>query len=426
MKNTEHDAARGPLDATLHSRRQFLRTTARAGVGLAVSSSVLAACAEGAGRGSDTTGGAASARNSNAATGTSSLPARRLGALTVSGLGFGAMNVVAGYYGHGIPRPDAIKLIRDVYDRGVRFIDTAQVYGPFLSEDYVGEAIAPFRNEVVVATKFGFDLGPGRSGGLNSHPRLIKSSVEDSLRRLRTDRIDLLYQHRVDPKIPIEDVAGAVQELITQGKVKHFGLSQAGEATIRRAHKVQSVAAVQNEYAYWTRDPEIEVLATCEALGIGFVPWSPLGMGYLTGKKTTPIEDLDPTVDLRAKARFPRWTKENIAANRPLIDVLARMGERHGATPGQVALAWLLHRKPFIVPIPGTTSVEHMKENTAALDVKLADADMQELEREFQRLGVSGKNAPPEYLSVHDIGSYIGSSSKGTHGNSPLPAKGQA
>ncbi len=215
-------------------------------------------------------------------------------------------------------------------------------------------------------------------------------------------------------------MAGAVQELIKQGKVKHFGLSQAGEATIRRAHAVHPVAAVQNEYAYWTRDPEIEVLAACEALGIGFVPWSPLGMGYLTGKSTTPIEGLHQTADLRATARFPRFTKENIAANRPLVDALARVGERHSATPGQVALAWLLNRKPFIVPIPGTTKVEHMRENTAAIDVKLTEADMQELEQDFQRIGVNGTNAPPEYLSVHDIGSYLGSSSKGTHGNSPL------
>jgi len=342
----------------------------------------------------------------------------------VTALGFGAMNA-AGTYGPGISRADAITLIRQVFESGVRFIDTAQVYGPFLSEEYVGEATTPFRNDVVIATKFGFDLRPGGdvtgTGGLDSRPETIISSVEDSLKRLRTDRIDLLYQHRVDPKVPIEDVAGAVQDLIKQGKVLHFGLSQAGEATIRRAHKVLPVAAVQNEYAFWTRDPEVEVLAVCEELGIGFVPWSPLGMGYLTGKSTTPIEQLDSKTDLRASGNFPRFTAAAIAANRPLVDVLARVGERSAATPGQVALAWLLHKKPFIVPIPGTRKIDHMKENTAAINVKLTDSDIQELENEFRRVGVTGKNAPPDYLSSHDVGSYIGSSSKGTHGNSPLP-----
>ena len=343
----------------------------------------------------------------------------------MTAIGFGAMNVVPGYYGPGVSRADAIALIRQAFDSGIRFIDTAQVYGPFLSEEYVGEATTPFRNEVVIASKFGFNLRPGAdvtgTGGLDSRRETIINSVEGSLKRLRTDRIALLYQHRVDPKVPIEDVAGTVQDLIKQGKVVHFGLSQAGEATIRRAHSVLPVAAVQNEYAYWTRDPEIEVLAVCEELGIGFVPWSPLGMGYLTGKSTTPIEQLDPKGDLRASAKFPRWTAAAIAANRPLVDVLARVGERRAATPGQVALAWLLHKKPFIVPIPGTSKIEHMKENTAAINVKLADADIQELESEFRRLGVTGKNAPADFLSSHDIGSYIGSSSKGTHGNSPLP-----
>ena len=348
------------------NRRDFVRHTAILGATVAVTPSLLAGCGDRKAADADTA----------ASNMTSSLPKRKLGSLTVTGLGFGAMNIVSGYYGPGVPRADAIKLIRDVYDSGVTFIDTAQVYGPFLSEDYVGEAITPFRKDVVVATKFGFDLGPGGSGGLNSQPKTIISSVEDSLKRLRTDHIDLLYQHRVDPKVPIEDVAGTVQDLIKQGKVRHFGLSQAGEATIRRAHKVQPVSAVQNEYAYWTRDPEIEVLAVCEELGIGFVPWSPLGMGYLTGKSTTPIDQLDPKADLRAQAKFPQWTKEAIAANRPLVDALARVGERRGATSGQVALAWLLRRKPFIVPIPGTSKLDHMKENTAAINVTVTDADI--------------------------------------------------
>ncbi len=376
---------------------------------------------------SNSAGGGKAGAAPNQSNPTPSLPTRNLGPLQVTALGFGAMNVVPGYYGPGVSRADAITLIRQVFDSGVRFIDTAQVYGPFLSEEYVGEATAPFRNEVVIASKFGFNLTPGAdvtgTGGLDSRRETMISSVDASLKRLRTDRIDLLYQHRVDPKVPIEDVAGTVQDLIKQGKVGHFGLSQAGEATIRRAHKVLPVAAVQNEYSYWTRDPEIEVLAVCEELGIGFVPWSPLGMGYLTGKSTTPIEELDPKKDLRASAKFPRWTKEAIAANRPLVDVLARVGERRGATPGQVSLAWLLHKKPFIVPIPGTSKIDHMKENTAAINLKLTDSDIQELESEFKRLGVTGKNAPPDFLTSHDIGSYIGSNSRGTHGNSPLPSR---
>ena len=400
----------------MNSETKFLNRRAILQISAVAGGSILAAAVTGCASSSGARSRSAGTRSST----TPSLKTRKLGSLTVTGLGFGAMNV-AGMYGPGIPRADALKLIREVYGRGVTFIDTAQVYGPFVSEEYVGEAVEPFRKDVVIATKFGFDLGPGGSGGLNSQPKTIISSVEASLKRLRTDHIDLLYQHRVDPTVPIEDVAGTVGDVIKQGKVKHFGLSQAGEATIRRAHQVQPVAAVQNEYAYWTRDPEIEVLAVCEELGIGFVPWSPLGMGYLTGKSTTPMEGLDQKLDLRASAKFPRWTKEAIAANRPLVDVLARVGERVGATPGQAALAWLLHRKPFIVPIPGTRRIDHMKENTAAIDVTLTDVDMQELESAFKRLGVTGKNAPPEYLAVHDIGSYMGSSSKGTHGNSALP-----
>ena len=364
---------------------------------------------------------AGSAAAGAAGTRAGAMATRRLGSLEVSAIGFGAMNV-AGMYGPGIARADAVRLIRAAHEDGVTFIDTAQVYGPFLSEEYVGEAVASFRNDVVIATKFGFNNEPGGDGGIDSRPALIIRSVNDSLRRLRTDYIDLLYQHRVDPKVPIEDVAGTVQQLIAQGKVRHFGLSQAGEATIRRAHRVQPVSAVQNEYSFWTRDPEVEVLAACEALGIGFVPWSPLGMGYLTGKSTTPIEGLHAR-DLRKTARFPRWTREAIAANRPLVDALARVGDPKGATSGQVALAWLLHKKPFIVPIPGTTKLAHMKENNAARAVTLTASDMQELESEFRRIGVTGKNAPPEYLAPHDIGSYLGSSSKGTPGNSPLPVR---
>ncbi|MBI3546171.1 MAG: aldo/keto reductase [Gammaproteobacteria bacterium] len=371
-----------------------------------------------AGCASFTGGGNAGTGASNS---TSTLPKRKLGALEVSGIGMGAMNTVAGYYGPGIERADAIKLIRAAYDQGVRFFDTAQVYGPFLSEDYLGEAASPFRNDVVISTKFGFNLEGGDRGGIDSSRQVIIRSVEASLKRLRTDHIDLFYQHRVDPKVPIEEVADTVQDLIKQGKVKHFGLSQAGEATIRRAHKVQAVTAIQNEYSFWTRDPEIEVLAVCEELGIGFVPWSPLGMGYLTGKSFSPIEQLDQKTDLRAIAKFPRWTKEAIEANRPLVELLARVGDRRGATPGQTALAWLIHKRPFIVPIPGTRKIAHMKENVAAINVKLTDSDMQELESGFKKIGVVGKNAPPALLEAHDIGSFLESSSKGTYGLSPLP-----
>lgn len=375
----------------------------------------LAGCAAMTAGKSQTTSSAGTAKSS------SGWPMRRLGSLEVTALGFGAMNL-AGTYGPPIPRAEAIKLIREVYDRGITFIDSAQVYGPFLSEEWVGEAVAPFRKNVVIATKFGFDLRPGGNVAVSSDPKLIISSVEDSLKRLKTDYIDLLYQHRVDTKVPIEDVAGTVQELIKQGKVKHFGLSQAGEATIRRAHKVQTVSAVQNEYNYFSRDAELEVLQVCEELGIGFVPWSPLGAGYLTGK-AKPIDERDQKLDLIASAKFPRFTKENMAANRPIIDVLKRVGASKGATPGQVALAWLLHKRPFIVPIPGTTKLDHMKENNASIDVKLTDVDMQDLEREFRKIGVRGESAPPDYLARHDIGTYGGKRSAGTHGLSPLPKK---
>jgi aryl-alcohol dehydrogenase-like predicted oxidoreductase len=404
------------MDGKNLSRREFLLLSAAAGGAITVSGLT--------GRASTVSGeakGGTGAAKGDTGASASSLPRRKLGPLEVTALGFGAMNV-AGTYGPGVPRADAIKLLREVYDNGITFIDTAQVYGPFKSEEWVGEAVAPFRKNVVIATKFGFDLRPGGNGAVSSDPKLIISSVEDSLKRLRTDYIDLLYQHRVDPKIPIEDVAGTVQDLIKQGKVKHFGLSQAGEATIRRAHKVQAVTAVQNEYNYFSRDSEIEVLAVCEELGIGFVPWSPLGAGYLTGK-AKPMEELDQKLDLRASAKFPRFTKGNMAANRPIVDVLTRFGARKGASSGQVALAWLLHKKPFIVPIPGTTKLAHMKENTASINVKLTDSDMQELEREFKKIGVQGESAPPDYLARHDIGTYFGTSSKGSHGLSPLPKR---
>jgi aryl-alcohol dehydrogenase-like predicted oxidoreductase len=322
-------------------------------------------------------------------------------------------------YGPPTDRENAIRVIRAAHDRGVTFFDTAEVYGPFLSEEMVGEAVAPFRDRVVIATKFGFDVTPaGERRGLNSRPEHIKQAIEGSLRRLRTDRIDLAYQHRVDRNVPIEDVAGAVKELIQAGKVRHFGLSEAGGATIRRAHAVQPVTAVQNEYSLWTRDPEHEVLPTCEELGIGFVPWSPLGMGYLTGA-ITPSTTFDPKSDLRAQ--FPRFTPEARAANRPVVELIQRVAERKGGTPAQIALAWLLARKPWIVPIPGTTKLKHLEENLGAVAIALSTEDVRELEDGFARLRVEGARAPEALLKTHDVGANLGSSSAGGQGLSPPP-----
>ncbi len=276
---------------------------------------------------------------------------RNLGPLAVSELGYGTMNF-ANYYGASPERSEAIRVIRGAHERGVTLFDTAESYGPFTNEDLVGEALAPIRDEVVIATKFGWniDLETGeRRPGLNSKPAHVKRAVEGMLRRLRVETIDLLYQHRVDPEVPIEDVAGAVKDLIAEGKVRHFGLSEAAAATIRRAHAVLPVAAIQSEYSLWTRDPEPEILPLCRELGIGFVPWSPLGAGFLTGT-------VDPGTSHGAgdfRANSPRFTPEAKAANQDLVDLLRRFAEAKGATPAQVALAWLLARAPFIVPIPG-------------------------------------------------------------------------
>lgn len=345
---------------------------------------------------------------------------RRLGNLEVSSLGFGCMNV-AWAYGPPTDRQDAIRLIRAAHERGITFFDTAEVYGPFYSEEVVGEALAPVRNEVVIATKFGFEVDPvtKERRGLNSRPEYIKRVADGCLKRLRTDTIDLFYQHRVDPQVPIEDVAGAVKDLMQAGKVRHYGLSEAGAATIRRAHAVVPLTAVQNEYSFWTRDPEHEVLPVCEQLGIGFVPWSPLGMGYLTGKVTRNTQ-FDAKHDLRASARFPRFTPDAIEANRPVVELLARVAARKDATPGQVALAWLLANKPWIVPIPGTTKLKHLEENLGAAAIELSAEDLRELEDDFGKLAVVGARAPEALRKVHDIGTNIGSSSDGTHGLSPL------
>jgi aryl-alcohol dehydrogenase-like predicted oxidoreductase len=348
-----------------------------------------------------------------------SLPRRRLGSLEVSALGLGCMNVA---WGSGPPtdKEDAIELIRVAYDRGVTFFDTAEVYGPFTSEEIVGEALAPVRDQVVIATKFGFDIAPsGQIRGVNSRPEHIRQVTEASLRRLKTDHIDLFYQHRVDPKVPIEDVAGTVKELIQEGKVRHFGLSEAGGATIRRAHAVQPVTAVQNEYSVWTRDPEMEVIPTCEELGIGLVPWGPLGKGYLTGTITPRTTFREG--DLRA--RLPRLTPEARRANWPLVELLQRAGGRKQATPGQIALAWLLVRKPWIVPIPGTTKISHMEQNMDAVEIELTAADVKEIEEGFAAVQVQGARTSEAILRQTDIGAKLGTSSAGGHGLSPLPGK---
>jgi aryl-alcohol dehydrogenase-like predicted oxidoreductase len=350
---------------------------------------------------------------------TTPLTRRKLGSLEVSALGFGCMNFVWAY-GSTTDKQEAIRVVRAAYEQGVMFFDTAEIYGPFTSEEIVGEALAPVRDRVVIATKFGFSILPdGQIRGLNSRPEHIKQAAEASLRRLKTDHIDLYYQHRVDPTVPIEDVAGAIKELIQAGKVRHFGLSEAGGATIRRAHAVQPLAAVQNEYSVWTRDPEHEVLPTCEELGIGFVPWSPLGMGYLTG-------DITPQTEFRGRdlrAGFPRFTPQARRANWAIVELLQRVGARKQATPGQIALAWLLARKPWIVPIPGTTKASHMEQNLHALQVELTAADVQEIEDGFARIGVQGKRAPEALMGSHDIGADLGTSSAGGHGKTPLPQK---
>jgi aryl-alcohol dehydrogenase-like predicted oxidoreductase len=323
---------------------------------------------------------------------------RKLGksGLEVTALGFGCMGLSFGY-GPAADKQEAIALIRSAVERGVTFFDTAEVYGPLTNEELVGEALAPFRKQVVIATKFGFDLAA--FPGLNSKPEHIKQVAEASLKRLKTDVIDLLYQHRVDPNVPIEDVAGAVKDLIREGKVKHFGLSEAGATTIRRAHAVQPVAAVQSEYSLWTRDPEAEVLPTCEQLGIGFVPWSPLGQGFLTGKvDATTI--FDSTSDLRAT--FPRFTPEALKANQVVVDLLGAIARRKNATPAQIALAWLLAQKPWIVPIPGTRKLARLEENLGAAEVELPQGDLREIETVLSKVKVQGERLPEEHMKLID------------------------
>lgn len=402
------------------NRREFLAKTAFAGLGIALASGSPMVF------GSSFLGRRNSMENGNLSSGevlNSPLRKRKLGSLEVTELGFGCMNI-AWAYGNPPSREDAIKLIRSAYEKGIRFFDTAEIYGPHISEQITGEALKPYRNEIVIASKIGFDIDfkTGQmKGGLNSKPEHIKQAVDYMLKRLQTDHIDLLYQHRVDPTVPIEEVAGTMAELIQDGKIRHYGLSEAGAATIRRAHAEYPVTAVQNEYSFWTRDPEAEVIPVCEELGIGFVPWSPLGMGYLTGTVTPDYQFSEG--DIRKNLNFPRFTREALANNKPIIEVLAKVGKRYQATSGQVALAWLLAKKPFIVPIPGTRIISHMQENTNASNVKLTSMDMKELEAGFNEIGVFGDRAPENLKASHDIGTSLGTSSKGTNGKTPLPDK---
>jgi aryl-alcohol dehydrogenase-like predicted oxidoreductase len=311
--------------------------------------------------------------------------------LEVSAIGLGCMGLSHGY-GPATDKQQAIALIRGAVERGVTLFDTAEVYGPFTNEELLGEALAPFRRQVVIATKFGFKIGEGKQAGLDSRPVHIREVVEGSLKRLKTDVIDLLYQHRVDPDVPIEDVAGTVKQLIGQGKVRHFGLSEAGARTIRRAHAIQPIAALQSEYSLWWRDPEREILPTLQELGIGLVPYSPLGRGFLTGAINGDTQfDADDFRNL-----LPRFTPEGRKANQSLVETLRQIAQRKGATPAQIALAWLLAQKPWIVPIPGTTKVHRLEENLAAADVQLTREELRDIDSSVSRIDVQGDRYPAE------------------------------
>jgi aryl-alcohol dehydrogenase-like predicted oxidoreductase len=318
---------------------------------------------------------------------------RKLGksSLEVSALGLGCMGLSFGF-GPAVDKKDGITLIRAAVERGVTFFDTAEVYGPFTNENLVGEALAPFRQQVVIATKFGFKLDPttGKQAGLDSRPEHIKEVAEASLKRLKTDVIDLFYQHRVDPDVPIEEVAGAVKELIQQGKVKHFGLSEAGVQTIRRAHAVQPVTALQSEYSLWWREPEAEVIPMLEELGIGFVPFSPLGKGFLTGK----IDEKTTFSSSDFRNIVPRFSPESRKANQAVVDLLGRIAQQKKATPAQIALAWLLAQKPWMVPIPGTTKVARLEENLGAVNAELTADDLREIDSAASKIKIEGARYP--------------------------------
>lgn len=367
MDNSEKITGSNIASGTGFGRRDFLVGAAVIGAALPISSKAWAQS------------------TNTPQTGETGMKTRKLGTLEVSELGAGAMSISANY-GPPADIAQGIKTLRTAHERGVTFFDTAEVYGPYTNEELVGEALAPIRDQVKIATKFGFAIDG--TIGLNSRPERIKQVAEASLKRLKTDRIDLFYQHRVDPNVPIEDVAGTIKDLIQEGKVLHFGLSEPSAATIRRAHAVQPLAAVQTEYSMMERDPEKNgVLAACEELGIGFVPWGPVGMGYLTGKITVDAK-LDPKTDLRTS--FDRFSHENLAANMPVIELLNQFAAKKGATPSQVALAWLLAQKPFIVPIPGTRNINHLNENLGTLDVELTSDDLQEIQAALSKLTIHG------------------------------------
>jgi aryl-alcohol dehydrogenase-like predicted oxidoreductase len=305
--------------------------------------------------------------------------------LEVSALGLGCMGLNFSY-GKALDKKDAISLIHSAIDRGITLFDTAQIYGPFTNEEIVGEAVAPFRSKVVIATKFGFAFKDGQAVGLNSRPENIRTSVDASLKRLRTDYVDLLYQHRVDPQVPMEDVAGAVKDLVHAGKVRYFGLSEAGAKNIRRAHDVQPVSAVQSEYSLWWREPESKIMPTLRELGIGFVPFSPLGKGFLTGKinENTKFDKTD------FRNTVPRFSEENRAANKKLVELIEAIAKRKNVTPAQVALAWLLEKEKWIVPIPGTTKLHRLEENIGSVDIELSKADLSEIESAASQIHIQG------------------------------------
>jgi aryl-alcohol dehydrogenase-like predicted oxidoreductase len=362
-----------------NSRRQFIQQSTLLGAGILFGNSAQLL-----------------AENNSSNTQKNKMKKRKLGNLEVSELGAGCMSIMANY-GPPADRNQGIKVIREAYEKGVTFFDTAEVYGPYTDEELVGEALAPFRNKVIIATKFGFDI---EAGGLNSQPTHIRKVVDQSLKRLKTDRIDLYYQHRVDPKVPIEDVAGTIKDLIKEGKVLHFGLSEASAKTIRKAHTVQPVTAVQTEYSIMTRDVEHNnVLKTCEELGIGFVPWGPVGMGYLTGKINAQTK-LDSKTDLRSG--FDRFSPENIAANMPIVDLLKQFAEKKNATASQIALAWLMAQKPFIVSIPGTRNMEHLHENLGAINIHLTPADILQLNTASSKIIIHGGRMNEMQMQVVD------------------------
>jgi aryl-alcohol dehydrogenase-like predicted oxidoreductase len=325
---------------------------------------------------------------------------RQLGnsGLTVSALGMGAMNLSFGT-GKAVEESEGIRVLRAAVDRGINFFDTAQAYGPYVNEKLVGKALAPMRKDVIIATKFGFKLENGAITGTDSRPENIRAVAEASLVSLKTDYIDLFYQHRVDPNVPIEDVAGTLADLVREGKIRHYGLSEAGAATIRRAHAVHPVAAVQNQYSIWTREPEAQVLPVCEELGIGFVPWGPLGTGFLTGAIDTSTT-FDGATDLRAN--FPRFTREAIKANMPVVEVLRAFAAQRDATPVQVALAWLLAQKPWIVPIPGMDKVAYIDDNIKAIGLELTAAEVADIDAQMAKIAVQGGRLDEGLLSMSE------------------------